>query len=157
MQLVSLGLLLVKGIVILIRNSAHTELLRSLGVSEMPLFVARLPNLTIPNGAAVSNIWNSNVVYEDSEGLMLAGINVTDGVITYVIQVCDDPAATAASTWFNLNTGAADVAPPVQGKAIIYTPSLHEWLATAGSIRIQASANVTANRSWAASKQFRAP
>lgn len=119
----------------------------------MPAAVARLPTLIIPNGTNVSNIWRSREVFEDCLVLAVGGISVTDGALTYTWEASDDPEVAAGGTWFTVQA-PADLAPPAQGKWLYYSIGQITPLFAAGALRIKASGNVTAQRSWAGSKQF---
>lgn len=114
----------------------------------MSLWNDRIPNVVIPNGAAVSNIVKC-IGFNDADGIMLYGLLTTDGALTYTIEVSPEAEATAASAWMTLQIGdpAGDAAPPLQGKARFYSE-----IAAAMSFRIKASGNVTADRTWNASK-----
>jgi len=123
----------------------------------MPLFEARCPDLVIPNGLSDSNILKAREVFEDAEAIMLYGLNVTDGVITFTIQITNNIDA-AAPTFFTLQTppGApADIAPPLQGKAFTLTRGEAAAMFAADAFKIHSSAPVTAIRTWNVSKQFR--
>lgn len=122
----------------------------------MPLFVARLPPLVIPNGQQASNSLASNVAFEDAEFVLIFGNNVNDPPITFVIQVTDNITA-LAPIWYNLQTSPpnpVDAAPPLQGKAFPMSRAAAAIMGTDG-FRIFASAPVTAARTWTLTKQFR--
>jgi hypothetical protein len=113
-----------------------------------------LPDLLIPNGAAVSNILRGNEVYEDADAIMLIAPAVIGGALTYLVEVSDDPKATAASTFRTLQVGDdtfADLVPPPQAKAkVVYE------LAAAPAFRIKASGNVAADLTFKATKSVMA-
>jgi hypothetical protein len=115
----------------------------------MSLWNDRIPDVVIPNGANVSQVVSS-LAFNDADGIMLYGLLTTDGVITYTLEVNPDAKATNASAgWATLQIGdpAGDAVPPLQGKARFYSE-----LAAPMAFRIKASANVTADRTWNASK-----
>lgn len=110
-----------------------------------------LPALTIVIGQAASNILRGNEAYEDADAIMLLAPAVIGGALTYLVQVSDDPKATAASTWRTLQVGDdtfADLVPPPAGKAkVVYE------LAAAPAFRILASGNIAGtDLTFAASK-----
>lgn len=108
--------------------------------------------LKIPNTQTQSNAIKCNEVFEDAESIILYGRNVTDGVLTYKIQVSPDE----GSTWYDLETAAAAVvaAPNITGKARHYAASLDNWWGTATQMRIVSSAVVAADRFWEVTKRF---
>ncbi len=116
---------------------------------------ARIKDITIPSGTAVSQWLKAREVSGDGDVIMLYGENNTDGVITYTLEVTPD--ADAASPLVNTYTipddsdsaAVADAVPPAQGKARAY-----KGLGSAGAFRIKASANVTADRRWNVTKQW---
>jgi len=110
----------------------------------------KLKELRILSGTAVSNVIRAREQYEDASIIALFGDDVTDGVITYTLEVTND-AEPAAPTFYTLQIGdpAADAVPPLQDKAKVFV----ELCAVAG-FRIKASANVTADRFWQATKQY---
>jgi hypothetical protein len=103
----------------------------------------QIPALTIPSGASVSNVIPSPT-FVDCPGILLYGPPALDA-LTYRIQVHPDPRATNSTLhWRNLaDLAGTDFSPPAALKAQMYTD-----LASAGAIRIQASGNVTADRTW---------
>lgn len=122
----------------------------------MPVFVSKAVGvLKIVNGQTLGVPIKANEVFEDAISIILYGRNVTDGVLTYKIQVCPDMDA-AAPSWFDLETAAAAVvaAPNITGKARHYTPSLDNWFGAAAGVRIVSSAVTTADRFWEMTKQF---
>lgn len=118
----------------------------------MPLRTVKVADLVIPNGSNISNIFTAREVYEDAEQLVATGENVTDGALTYTWEGTDDAAPTAGGTWSTLVDAGADAAPALQGKAKLLP---YQGLALTG-LRIKSSSNVTANRTWGSSKQYRA-
>lgn len=116
----------------------------------MALATAKCPDLKIPNGTSVSNIWKAREVYEDAEDLQLMADVVTDGALTYTVEITSDFEPTAAGFWVTLQDAGADFAPPVAGKA----KKLPTEALSATGIRIKASGNVTADRNWRAAKQY---
>lgn len=115
----------------------------------------KLKDLVIPNGAAVSNILKASDAYGDAEHVMLTCENVNDGAITYSVDVTDDPEPSATGTWrtFQVFVGASpnDLAlPNANTKAV----TLPEGILAATGFRIHASGNVTADRTFGASKQY---
>lgn len=117
-------------------------------------FTDKLPALTIPNGTNVSNILNANT-YEDAQGIQLHGPSTlgADSGFTYTLEVSPKRDATAADQWNTLQSGdpVADTTVPAVGKSRDYPE-----LKNAGSFRIKSSSNVTADRTWQASKQWTA-
>lgn len=118
----------------------------------MSLFNIRLPDLVIPLGTAVSNVLNSNKCYDDAESIVLYAVNVTDGALTYTIEVNPDPNATNASpNWATLQVGdeqaVGSAVPPLATFARLFYE-----LAAVMAFRIKASGNVTADRTWSADK-----
>lgn len=116
----------------------------------MALAQAKMPDLKIPNGTNVSNIWKARELYEDAEDLELLADVVTDGAITYTVEITSDFEPTAAGFWATLQDAGADFAPPLAGKA----KKLPTEALAASGIRIKASAPVTADRNWRAAKQY---
>lgn len=112
--------------------------------------VAKLKDLVVPNGTNVSNILKAREIYEDAITVGLTGENVTDGALTYTVEVTDDLEPAAGGVWSTLQEAGADYAPPLQGKAKRLPL---EALAYTG-IRIKSSGNVTADRTFGASKQY---
>jgi len=115
----------------------------------------KLADLVIPNGQALSNIWTAREVYGDAEVVGVTSETAVDGALTYTVDVTDDVTPSAAGTWSTLQilNGAvlADFQlPTVIGKACRLPL---EALAFTG-IRIHASGNVTATRTFGASKQY---
>jgi len=123
---------------------------KTLGERLMSTASNKLANLVIPSGTNVSNIWKAREVYEDAVSVFLTGENVTDGVITYTVEVTDDFEPSASGTWSTLQDAGADYAPALQGKA----KALPQVALAATGIRIKSSANVTADRTWGATKQY---
>lgn len=122
----------------------------------MPLFVSKASGiLTIANGAQASTVFKWREVHEGAVAIILYARNATDGVLTYKIQVTDDPDA-QAPTWYDLedSTPAVIAAPNVTGKARVYTPSLQNWWGAAGGMRLLASAATTGIRSWDCTTQW---
>ncbi len=111
----------------------------------------RIQDLMIPSGTNISNIWKSREVYDDAEDVELLADSVTDGVITYTVEITSDNDPSAAGFWSTLQDAAADVSPPLAGK----TKALPKAALAATGIRIKSSANVTANRNWRAVKHYR--
>lgn len=116
---------------------------------------AKLKDLVIPNGAAVSNIILAREVYEDADVLLLTGEAVADGALTYTIDVTDDIEPSAGGVWrtFQIVNGAALAdwpAPNVNTKAAAIP---RDALASTG-LRVHASGNVTADRTFGLSKQY---
>jgi hypothetical protein len=116
----------------------------------MALNAAKLPDLIIPSGTNVSNIWKAREIYEDAEDIELLADSVVDGVITYTLEITNDFEPSAGGFWATLQDAAADVAPPLTGKS----KALPREALSATGIRVKSSANVTANRNWRASKRY---
>lgn len=112
----------------------------------------KLPSLTIPINAAVSNVLNAKKHYSDAAVIVLYAPAVLDAV-TYRIEVNPDPDATdtTASGWVTLQIGETpsnqDV--PSAGTAFSYYE-----LPAVGAFRIAASGNAAAARTFAATKQI---
>jgi hypothetical protein len=119
------------------------------------LFVSRLPDIVIANTAQFSNIFKAREVFEDAEVIMLYGVSVTDGAITYNFQVCPNIDATTP-LWYDFFPAGALLAPPAQSQAIAYSRATVNDLMAADAIRLKASAGVTANRNWNLTKHWRA-
>jgi len=117
-------------------------------------FYNRLPSLTIPNGANVSNILSAAQAIQDNYLVSLyapASLG-TDSAFTFKIQVAFEAEPTASSVWSDLHDSAGVVIPaPNQGTARVYAE-----LAAVGGFRIKSSSNVTADRSWEAGKAWTA-
>lgn len=116
---------------------------------------AKLKDLVIPNGTNVSNIWLAKEVYEDALSVLLTGESVTDAGITYTVEVTDDANPVAGSTWstYQILNGAAlanFVPTPTNGSGF----NLPQGALASTGIRIKASGNVTADRTFGASKQY---
>lgn len=112
----------------------------------------KLQDLVIPSGTNVSNIWKAREVYDDAENVLLTAENVADGVITYTIETTDDPEPSTSSAWSTLQDAGASFNPGNTNGRSLLLPR-HALAAT--GIRVKSSANVTANRTWGASKQYR--
>lgn len=115
---------------------------------------AKLKDLVIPNGAAVSNIWTAREVYEDADQVILTSETAVDGALTYTLEVTDDANPVTGSAWstYQILNGAAlaDFAlPTVINKAC----AIPVGALGATGMRIKASGNVTADRTFGASKQ----
>jgi hypothetical protein len=112
-------------------------------------FYNKLPDITIPNGAAVSNIVRSST-YDDAVALGITAPAALDAH-TYVIEVNDDPDATAADPeWVVLQAGGADVGPPAAAKGRTY-----QEMCFFGAFRIKdQTGNVAADRTWKCAKQW---
>jgi hypothetical protein len=108
--------------------------------------VTKLPDLVIPDGEMFSNIWNAWNMYGDAAGIFIYSL-ATNDTGPFVIQVCNDPSATASSTWFNWATPDGDIVAPDAGKAGFY-----DGLVSAGSIRIAAGEAVTGDQTFRATK-----
>lgn len=109
----------------------------------------QLPDLTIPNGAAVSNIFNSPENQDDAECVTVYSPAALDA-LTFSFEVNANAQAVAASPgWVTLQVGdpAADAVPPPAGKARTYYE-----LASAMAYRMKASGNVAADRIFKQSK-----
>lgn len=113
----------------------------------MPNALASCPDVTIPNGTAVSNIIKAREVYEDSDAFSLFAPSALD-VHTYVIEVTPDISA-AVPVWVVLNDGVSDVTPPAANKASVYPAPAFE----AFRIKDQ-TGNVAADRTWKMRKLF---
>lgn len=108
------------------------------------------PDVTIPNGTAVSNVIKAREVYSDAVGIMLYGPASLEAD-TFKIEVSPDPDA-GTPVWNDLqDDSATNVAPPGADKARAYY-----ILALAGGFRItDASGNVGADRTWKMTKIFK--
>lgn len=116
---------------------------------------AKLKDLVILNGAAVSNFWRADEVYADADNIMITRESAVDGALTFTLEVTDDAVPSAAGTWstYQILNGAAlaDFAVPTVAAKAFAVPM--GALAATG-IRIRASGNVTADRTFGASKQY---
>lgn len=110
----------------------------------------QLPDLVIANGGTLSNILNSEKSFGDALAIALYSPSGLDAQ-TYTIEVCNDPYATASSTWFTLQTGdtPADAAPPAAGKAQVYYE-----LASCMAFRIKSGGAVTGDQTFKATKSI---
>lgn len=111
----------------------------------------KMPDLTILNGQAASNIIRSKEVYSDADVIIIHAPTVLDPG-TYVIEVTGDENATSSSVWRVLQIGDpfADATPPPINKSRAYYE-----LSTCAAFRIKnSSQNVTADRTWGAEKSF---
>lgn len=119
----------------------------------MAYAVAKLKDLVVPNGTAVSNFWVAGEVYEDAVNVLMTCESAD--VATFTLEVTDDAVPTAGGTWktYQELNGAvlADfVVPNVATKA---------WKVPQGALastglRLRASGNVTADRTYGGSKQY---
>lgn len=103
----------------------------------------QIPDAVIPNGAAVSNVFNSAKHHMTAEAIMIIAPAALDAA-TFTFEVNPDQNAVAASPgWATLQIGdpASDAAPPGIGKARLYyeLPAAPSW-------RIRSSINQTADR-----------
>lgn len=115
----------------------------------MSIFVSDGPNITIPNGTAVSNILKSSELH-GVETISLYGPAALDAGHTYTLEVTDDQEATASSTWYTWNNGTADLNPPQANKGVSY-PNF-----AFAAFRIKDSTgNVAADRTWRSSLVWR--
>lgn len=122
----------------------------------MPVFVSKaIGVLKIVNGQTNGVPIKAREVYEDALAVILYGRNVTDGVLTYKIQVSPDMDI-AVPVWYDLEDSAATVvaAPNITGKSRVYSSSLTNWWGAAEGMRIVSSAVVTADRIWEITKQW---
>lgn len=105
---------------------------------------AALPPLTIPSGGSESNALPAPT-YVNCVALLLYGPAAVDGATTYRLQVHPNPAATNASSgWCDLqDAGNTNIECPGVNDARLYSE-----LVMAGAIRVKASGNVGANRTW---------
>lgn len=108
--------------------------------------VVKLPDLTIADGETFSNIWNSWNMYGDSAGITIYS-DSGNGVGPFVIQVSNDPSATASSDWFNWSTPDGDIVAPAAGDAQFF-----DGLVTAASVRIAAGGAVTGDQVFKGTK-----
>ena len=107
-------------------------------------FTSNLPPLTIPSGSANSNSM-SFAEFSDATAVTLYGPAALDA-LTFTLEISRD-----GSTWVTSNDGTSDIGPPAAVKGRQYT----EFLG-ANYVRIHASGNVAADRTWTASKQWTA-
>ena len=121
----------------------------------MPFFQSRLPDIIIPNGKNVSQVLKARETFEDAEYVILYGISVTDPGITYLVQVCPNIDAAVPVWYTSVNgPGGAQIAPPDEGFAFSLSRASAAVMAT-DAMRILASGNVRADRSWGITKQWR--
>lgn len=114
---------------------------------------AKLKDLVVLNGASVSNIWLAREVYEDAVRVLMTCESAD--VATFTLEVTDDAEPSAAGSWktYQELNGAvlADfVIPNVATKAW----ALPQGALASTGIRLKASGNVTADRTYGASKQY---
>lgn len=102
------------------------------------------PDITIANGATTSSIVRASLVHGDADDILLMG-SVIDGSKTYTIQVNDKEDGTG--TWYNLNDGTTDIAPPAINKGTLF-PFLSY------TFRILASGAVVGAVTWKMKKAF---
>lgn len=121
----------------------------------MSYAVAKVKDFVIPNGAAVSNIILASEGYEDAVRLLLTSETAIDGALTYTVDVTDDAVPTAGGSWKTLQilNGAvlADFPLPTTNTKACGLPI--EANASTG-LRVHASGNVTADRTFGLSKQY---
>jgi len=111
------------------------------------LFWASMPSLTIPNGAADSNVLECLKAEYDSEALSVAAPAVLDA-LTYTWLVSNDR-GTTYNTLIDL-TGTAVLVPPAT-KTIIY----NGIFTAITHIKLHASGNVAADRVFTLAKSHR--
>lgn len=110
-------------------------------ITYMLTLVGQLNSFVIPIGTA-----NSNAIQAKggiNGATMVYGISVTDGVITYKYQVSAD----GVNFVDLVDSAGAAIIPPLEGKG----KALND---VAVYVRIVASANVTANRTWHVSAEL---
>lgn len=116
---------------------------------------SKVKDFVILNGTAVSNIILANEGYEDAIRLLITSETAVDGALTYTVDVTDDAIPTAGGSWKTLQilNGAAlaDFPLPTTNTKACGLPI--EALASTG-LRVHASGNVTADRTFGLSKQY---
>lgn len=115
----------------------------------MSLSNVKCVDVTIPNGAANSNVVKAREQYDDAAVLTLYAPAVLDA-FTFTLEVTEAP-DDAAPVFRTLQVGdpAADAVPPPVGKARAYFE-----LSAAMGFRIHSSSNVAADRTWKLTKQI---
>lgn len=116
----------------------------------MSSHAARMPDIVIPAGQQFSNIIPANLVYADAIAILIQSPAVLDAT-TFIIYVSANLDADDPSDFVPLQDGnpLADVGAPAAGKAQTYFN-----LPPAGAFMIVAGANVAADRTFVACKQF---
>jgi len=110
-----------------------------------------LKDLVIPNGTAVSNILLAKEQYADADAVGIMTPATIDAV-AFTVEVSNDPAATAASTWFTLQIGSdtlADSSVATASKARVFYE-----IPVFAAFRIKAASNVAADRTFKANKTY---
>lgn len=111
------------------------------------LFIAELPPLTIPNGAAVSNSFDWKEYGYDSEAITVFAPAALD-VLTYTWEVSRDGGTTYKTL---VDTVGAPIYVPAATFAVVYNGTF----ASITNLRIKASGNVAADRTWTLLKAFK--
>lgn len=117
----------------------------------------KVVDLVIPSGQSVSNILPASLAYGDAINMILHAIDAADAAITYTLEVTGDFEPATGSAWrtFQVYVGGTPttiVVPNVNTVAVL----LPYGVAAATGLRIKASANVTANRTFRLSKDYEA-
>lgn len=114
---------------------------------------AKLKDLVVPNGTSVSNIWLAREVYEDAESVLMTCESAD--AATFTLEVTDDAEPSIGGTWrtFQILNGATLANFVVPNTATVAWGLPKDALGATG-IRLKASGNVTADRTYGASKQY---
>lgn len=114
---------------------------------------ASLPDLIIPNGTDVSQVFNSVHVYSDAIGIMIYSPSTLPE--TVYIEVNQDQEATASSSgWaafetFDTSGSAINLFVPGAGKAQVY-----QEIIFSGSFRLKSTTNVAGDRTFKCNKLY---
>jgi len=112
----------------------------------MSTFTISMPSLVIASGAASSNVLSAEQHYEDAVSIYMHGPASLDA-LTFTIEMSHD-----GSSWATYSSGGSDVGPAGAVKATIYYD-----LPNAPFIRLKASGNVAATRTWILAKNCKLP
>lgn len=114
---------------------------------------AKLKDLIVPNGTAVSNFWVAAEVYEDAVNILMTCESAD--VATFTLEVTDDAVPSAGGSWktYQELNGAVLANFVIPNTATVAWKIPQGALASTG-MRLRASGNVTADRTYGASKQY---
>jgi len=114
---------------------------------------ARVLDLLVPNGTSVSNILIAREAYEDAINLTLSCKSAD--AATFTLEVTDDAVPSAGGSWrtYQILNGAVLADYPVTNVATKAQTIPQGALASTG-LRLKASGNVTADRTYGVAKQY---